>query len=58
MYFIIFKPEKEFQLFSNELFGSEKEAVEYGKRNKFKKIEWKVVEYNSVNFKKYWRYNK
>ena len=55
MYFIIHKPKDKFTSFSNEIFNTEKEAQEYGKRNKFKKnIQWKAVEYNAENIKKYW----
>ena len=55
MYFIIYKPVDKFQMFSNEIWETEQEALEYGKRNKFsKKIQWKVVEFNKINKKKYW----
>ena len=55
MYFIIHKPKDKFTSFSNEIFNTEKEAQEYGKRNKFKKnIQWKAFEYNEDNINKYW----
>ena len=55
MYFIIYKPVDKFQMFSNEIWQTEQEAFEYGKRNKFsKRIQWKVIEYNKINKKKYW----
>ena len=42
-------------MFSNEIWQTEQEALEYGKRNNFsKKIQWKVIEYNKINKKKYW----
>ena len=43
MYFIIFKPTNVYKLFSNEVFRTEEEAEDYGKRNKFNKVKWKVV---------------
>jgi len=57
MYFIIHKNKDKhrYTSFSNEIFNTEKEAQEYGKRNKFKKdIQWKAIEYNAENIKKYW----
>ena len=57
MYFIIHKPKDQhkYTSFCNEIFNTEKAAIDYGKRNKFKKnIQWKAVEYNSENIKKYW----
>ena len=57
MYFIIHKPKDQhrFTSFSNEIFNTEKAAIDYGKRNKFKKnIQWKAVEYNAENINKYW----
>jgi len=57
MYFIIHKPKDQhrFTSFCNEIFNTEKEAKDYGERNKFKKnIQWKAVEYNEENIKKYW----
>ena len=55
MYFIIHKPVDKFELFSNEIWQTEQEANEYGKRNKFpKKIQWKVSEYNATNWKTYY----
>ena len=57
MYFIIHKPKEQLRYtsFSNEIFNTEKEAINYGERNKFKKnIQWKAVEYNAENIKKYW----
>ena len=56
MYFIIFKPTNVYKLFSNEVFGTEKEAEDYGKRNKFKKVKWKVVMYDKNNIRRYWKW--
>ena len=57
MYFIIHKHKDQhrYTSFSNEIFNTERAAIDYGKRNKFKKnIQLKAVEYNSENIKKYW----
>ena len=57
MYFIIQKNKNQhrYTSFSNEIFNTEKEAINYGERNKFKKnIQWKAVEYNEENINKYW----
>ena len=57
MYFIIHKPKDQhrFTSFCNEIFNTEKAALDYGERNKFKKnIQWKAVEYNEENINKYW----
>ena len=55
MYFIIHKPKDKFTSFTNIIFNTEDEAVDFGKRNKFKKnIQWKAVEYNAENIDKYW----
>ena len=54
MYFIIYKPGDKFTSFSNQIFQTEEAALDYAKRNKFKKIPYKVVEYNKSNLDKYW----
>tara|TARA_R100000700_G_C3133757_1_gene117956 strand:- start:370 stop:549 length:180 start_codon:yes stop_codon:yes gene_type:complete len=57
MYFLIYKNKsmKDFTNFTNEVFQTEKEALEYGKRNKFKKsTDWKAIEYTRANVSKYW----
>jgi len=54
MYFIIFKPEKEFRSYSNQLFATEAEALDWGKRSFKRKDVWQVVPYNSENYNKYW----
>ena len=53
MFCILTKPKgkTEYELFTNEIFNTEKETVDYAKRNKFgKKAEWKVVEYDPKYF--------
>ena len=55
MYFIIFKPTNVYKLFSNEVFRTEEEAEDYGKRNKLRKVKWKVVMYNKDNVRRYWK---
>ena len=57
MYFIIQKNKDQhrYTSFCNEIFNTEKSAIDYGERNKFKKnIQWKAVEYNAENINKYW----
>ena len=47
MYCIIWFQNDRWQIFTNEVWETEKEATDYAKRNKFKKnIKWKVVLYN------------
>ena len=53
MFCILTKPKgkTEYELFTNEIFNTEKETEDYAKRNKFgKKAEWKVVEYDPKYF--------
>ena len=46
---------KDFTNFTNEVFQTEKDALEYGKRNNFKKnTDWKAIEYTRANVSKYW----
>lgn len=46
MYCIIWKHNGKWQLFTNEVFLTEKEAQDYAVRNKFKKsVEWKIDNY-------------
>tara|TARA_Y100000591_G_C21361185_1_gene464171 strand:+ start:37 stop:207 length:171 start_codon:yes stop_codon:yes gene_type:complete len=54
MYFIIYKPSDKFTSFTNQIFQTEEAALDYAKRNKFKKTPYKVVEYNKSNLDKYW----
>ena len=52
MYFIIYKPGDKFTSFTNQIFQTEEAALDYAKRNKFKKsIEWKVVPFDYKYFK-------
>ena len=52
MYCLIIKDNDTWRIFTNEILDSEKEAIDYAKRNKFKKsIEWKVVPYDHEYFK-------
>ena len=53
MFCILIKPKDktEYELFTNEIFNTEKETEDYARRNKFGKgVEWKVVEYDSKYF--------
>ena len=48
MFCIIWKINGEWSLFTNEVWLVEKEALEYAKRNNFKKnVEWKVDDYKN-----------
>ena len=52
MYCLIIKDNDNWRIFTNEIWDSEKKAIDYAKRNKFKKsIEWKVVPYDHKYFK-------
>ena len=54
MFCILTKPKgkTEYELFTNEIFNTEKETEDYAKRNKFgKKAEWKVVDYDMKYFR-------
>ena len=48
IYCIIFKPEETWRLFTNQVFMTEDEALDFGKRSnikyKRKKIDWKVAD--------------
>jgi len=47
MYCIVWLQNNNWQIFTNEVWASRKEAEEYGKRNKFKKsVQWKVLWYD------------
>ena len=54
MFFIIFKPKDIFRSYSNQIFATEAEALDWGKRSFKRKDIWKVVPYNSENYEKYW----
>ena len=48
VYCIIFKPEETWRLFTNQVFMTEAEALDFGKRSNIKynkkKIDWKVAD--------------
>ena len=56
LYFIIFKSkkEKDYKLFTNTIFDKEIDANEFGRKSMKRGFEYKIVEYNNENFKKYW----
>ena len=56
LYFILYKnkKDKKFKMFTNVLFNEEKEADEFGKKSMKRGFEFKIVEYNHENYKKYW----
>jgi len=54
MFFIIFKPKDIFRSYTNQLFATEAEALDWGKRSFKRKDIWEVVPYNSENYDKYW----
>ena len=57
MFFIIHKPKEKFTSYSNVLFSTEAEALDWGKRSFKRKDIWEVVPYNSENYDKYWNTN-
>ena len=56
LYFVIFKNKKDndYKLFANTIFDKEKEADDFGKKSMKRGFEYKVVEYNSENYDRYW----
>ena len=54
-YFVLFKnkKDKEYKMFTNVIFNDEKEADSFGKRSMKRGFEYKIVEYNNENFKRY-----
>ena len=54
--FVIFKnkKDKEYKMFTNIIFNTEKEANDFGKKSMKRGFEHKIVEYNSKNYKRYW----
>ena len=56
LYFVIFKnkKDKEYKLFTNTIFDKEKDAEEFGKKSMKRNYEYKIVEYNKVNYDRYW----
>ena len=54
MYFIIFKPEHRYRMYTNQIFSTEEDALEFAKKS-FKRIDnWRVVDYDNENYNKYW----
>ena len=54
MFCILIQPKgkTEYELFTNEIFNTEKETEDYASRNKFGKgAEWKVVDYDMKYFR-------
>ena len=54
MFCILIQPKgkTEYELFTNEIFNTEKETKDYASRNKFGKgAEWKVVDYDMKYFR-------
>jgi len=56
LYFVVFKNKKDidYKLFSNTIFDNENEAKDFGKKSMKRNYEYKVLEYNSENYEKYW----
>ena len=56
LYFVIFKNknDKRYKMFSNEIFGMEKNASEFAKKSIRKGFDFKIVEYNKENYDRYW----
>ena len=56
LYFVIFKnkKDKEYKMFTNIIFNNEKEAEDFGKKSMKRGFEYKIVEYNNENYKRYW----
>ena len=52
MYCILIKDNHRYKIYTNQIFTTEKETLDYVKRSKFKKnVKWKVEEFD----KKYFR---
>ena len=55
MFFIIFKNKNnKLTSYSNQIFSTEEEAIDYAKRSLKKKDVWQVVRYDKENYDKYW----
>ena len=56
LYFVIFKKkkDKEYKMFTNIIFNTEKEANDFGKKSMKRGFEHKIVEYNNENFERFW----
>ena len=53
MYIILIKDNHRFRIYTNEMFDSEKVALDYVKRSKFKKnVNWKIEEFDYKYFKR------
>ena len=48
------KKDKEYKMFTNIIFNTEKEANDFGKKSMKRGFEHKIVEYNSENYERYW----
>ncbi len=56
LYFVLFKKkkDKEYKMFTNVIFNTEKEAEDFGRKSMKRGFEYKIVEYNNENVEKYW----
>lgn len=55
MYFIIFKPEHRYRMYTNQIFSTEEDALEFAKKSFKRKDKWRVVDYDDENYNKYWK---
>ena len=54
MYFIIFKPEHRYRMYTNQIFSTEEDAISFSERSFKRKDKWRVVDYDDENYNKYW----
>tara|TARA_R100000541_G_scaffold32808_1_gene41556 strand:+ start:392 stop:571 length:180 start_codon:yes stop_codon:yes gene_type:complete len=56
IFFTLFKKkvDKEFRMFTNLIFDTEKNAEEFASKSMKRGFEFKVVEYNKENYERYW----
>ena len=56
IFFTLFKKkvDKEFRMFTNLIFDTEKNAEEFASKSIKRGFEFKVVEYNKENYERYW----
>ena len=56
LYFVLFKKkkDKEYKMFTNIIFNTEKEANDFGKKSMKRGYIHKIVEYNKENYNRYW----
>ena len=47
--------DKEYRMFTNIIFNTEKEANDFCKKSMKRGFEHKIVEYNSENYERYWK---